>query len=189
MPRKAPKEVIEHRITLGDFERKQLVEAIDSYQRDKVLENVSNLLLGGAGVIVAGTIAAVGYAVYYYLDSVPSIIDSAKDALNIAPDKVTSIIDKAKSSTYSRYSTLEEVNAAWDEIEQKVRNTQATSQRFLTLYDAGEIGTFHPTWFVNAQRNVVANSEKELAKLAVERSDYIARWQEYMANQTSNQES
>ena len=53
MPRKAPKEVIEHRITLGDFERKQLTEFVDSYQKDKILENVPNLMLGTAALGIA----------------------------------------------------------------------------------------------------------------------------------------
>ena len=71
MPRKAPKEVIEHRITLGDFERKQLTEFVDSYQKDKILENVPNLMLGTAALGIATVAGFVGYALYYWFDSVP----------------------------------------------------------------------------------------------------------------------
>lgn len=83
MPRKAPKDVVEHRITLGDYERKQLVEAIDAYQKDKVLENVPNFMIGVAGLGFAAACGLVGYALYYWLDSVPSIKDIIDEATGI----------------------------------------------------------------------------------------------------------
>jgi len=183
MPRKAPKEVIEHRITLGDFERKELKDLINSYQQDKVLENVPNIMLGTAGLVVAGTAACVGYALYYWLDSVPSIIESVKEGLNIAPNKVKEAFTKAR---YASFSTLEEVNAAWDEEEARLRNNIAFAQKFITAYDNGEIGKFHPSWLVNGQRKIVANETETMAKFAIEKSDYIARWQEWKASQTNS---
>ena len=61
MPRKAPKEVIEHRITLGNYERDKLEEIITTYQASSALDGVSNLLgsigwplLGVAGLIYVG---------------------------------------------------------------------------------------------------------------------------------------
>ena len=52
MPRKAPKEVIEHRITLGDYERKEIKETLDSISYRNYLAPlqspvVSVALLGG----------------------------------------------------------------------------------------------------------------------------------------------
>lgn len=52
MPRKAPKEVIEHRITLGDYERKEFKETLDSITYRNYLAPlqspvVSVALLGG----------------------------------------------------------------------------------------------------------------------------------------------
>lgn len=61
MPRKAPKEVIEHRITLGNYEREKLDEIINTYQAGSALGGISNLLgaigwplLGVAGLIYVG---------------------------------------------------------------------------------------------------------------------------------------
>jgi len=61
LPRKAPKEVIEHRITLGNYEREQLQEIIKSNQRFNVVRNVNNSLqslsfplLAVAGLIYVG---------------------------------------------------------------------------------------------------------------------------------------
>ena len=97
MPRKAPKEVIEHRLTLGDFERKQLTEFVDSYQKDKILENVPNIMLGTAALGIAAAAGLVGYALYYWLDSVPSIkdvINDLRDKIEVGPNKVRDAISK-----------------------------------------------------------------------------------------------
>lgn len=78
MPRKAPgpdNGVTEHRITLGDFERRELTQFINAYNRDKWLENVPYMMIGTAAIGVATAVGFVGYALYYWLDSVPSIKD------------------------------------------------------------------------------------------------------------------
>jgi len=79
MPRKAPgpnNGVTEHRLTLGDFERKQLVQAIDAYQTDKVLENVPNLMIGGAAV---GAVALAAYIAYKVYDILPNPFEMTEE--------------------------------------------------------------------------------------------------------------
>ena len=78
MPRKAPKEVIEHRITFGDYERKQLEQMIDAYQTDKIAENVPNFIIGGAAVVAAGGVALAAYGLYQWLE-LPPIGEIVKD--------------------------------------------------------------------------------------------------------------
>jgi len=77
MPRKAPdgKGVIEHRITLGNFERKELVDAINAYQTDKWLGAAPKIVTSVAAVGAVGVLGVVGYALYYWFESVPSIGD------------------------------------------------------------------------------------------------------------------
>jgi len=73
MPRKAPgpnNGVTEHRITLGDFERKQLTQAIDSYQADKILENTTNIVIAGAAV---GAVAVGAYVAYNLYNVIPDL--------------------------------------------------------------------------------------------------------------------
>jgi len=65
MPRKAPKEVIEHRITFGDYERKELKETLDSMSYRNYLAPlqspvVSVALLGG------GAYLALAYALDWW---------------------------------------------------------------------------------------------------------------------------
>jgi hypothetical protein len=61
MPRKAPKEIIEHRITLGNYERDRIDELLTSYQARSVAKSATDLLssisfpmLGVAALIWVG---------------------------------------------------------------------------------------------------------------------------------------
>jgi len=76
MPRKPPKEVIEHRITLGNYEREQLQELVKSHQRNNIVRNVNNSLqaLSFPLLAVAGLIY-VGF-------SADEIIEDAKNLYN-----------------------------------------------------------------------------------------------------------
>ena len=79
MPRKAPgpnNGVTEHRITLGDFERKQLVQSIDAYQADKIFENIPFLMMGMAAVGIAGVAAYVAYQIY---NLIPNLFDTTNE--------------------------------------------------------------------------------------------------------------
>lgn len=72
MPRKPPSQVIEHRLSLSDFERRELKQVIDSYQKNKALENAPKLMLGGAAV---GAVALAAYVAYKLYDIVPNPFD------------------------------------------------------------------------------------------------------------------
>jgi len=115
MPRKAPgpnNGVTEHRITLGDFERKQLVEAVDSYRRDKIAENIPNYFLGVAGIGAAGALGLAAYAFYKWCDLDLDIITAAK---NFAMD-----IDNGFTSFVTGnpvYSAVAAANSATNEQE------------------------------------------------------------------------
>ena len=59
MPRKAPTEVKEHRITLGNYEREQLNEVVDDLTNAAYISSVGNMLqpfgeLAGYGLIGLG---------------------------------------------------------------------------------------------------------------------------------------
>jgi hypothetical protein len=61
MPRKAPKEVIEHRITLGDYERKILNEAQNAYAFQKYASPLNSPVLSVA-LLGGGAYLGLAYA-------------------------------------------------------------------------------------------------------------------------------
>jgi len=64
MPRKAPKEVIEHRITLGDYERKMISAQLkedDLIKKVQTGADIGKTVLIGAGGIALGTLAVTAY--------------------------------------------------------------------------------------------------------------------------------
>lgn len=79
MPRKAPKEVIEHRITFGDYERNEIKQLVDYYQVDKVAENVPNFIIGGAAVVASGAALLAAYGLYRWFE-LPPIGEIISDA-------------------------------------------------------------------------------------------------------------
>jgi hypothetical protein len=117
MPRKAPKEVIEHRLTLGDYERKQLEQTVNAYQVDKALENVPNILLGAGVLLAGGGLALGGYSAWVWLTG----------------DK---FIDKIRNATFDGldnvFGTLFEASAGYDPIEH-IRDRQDLRREFNTV--------------------------------------------------------
>jgi len=61
MPRKAPKEVIEHRITFGDYERKELKETLDSMSYKNYLAPLQSPVVSVA-ILGSGAYLALAYA-------------------------------------------------------------------------------------------------------------------------------
>lgn len=119
MPRKAPSSVEEVRLTLGDYERRQLSEAVDAYNRDKWLENVPYMIISGAavGIGAAGIIAAFALSKFLEID----IIDNVKTFFNdIGEWAVVNIggvsIGAIALSKAETFKTEEEALAYYDPI-------------------------------------------------------------------------
>jgi len=78
MPRKAPTEVIEHRITLGDYERKEIKEALDV--RDKQVL-IGNAVKGGQFALLSVGIVGASYVTYLALKGIFGFIDEVTPAV------------------------------------------------------------------------------------------------------------
>jgi hypothetical protein len=78
MPRSKPKEVIEHRVTLGDFERKQLKEA----QTARTIRDVG-IGVGIVGLGVGGSY--VGYKIG------KAILDWGEDAVDMVKEEISKL--------------------------------------------------------------------------------------------------
>jgi len=88
VPRKAPDNVNELRVTLGNYERQQLEQFIDSYQQDKLLENVPNLLIGASAVGYVAVFGLASYSLYKFLTG-----GNAEDLLEAIGGGTASVID------------------------------------------------------------------------------------------------
>ena len=82
MPRNAPTDVTEHRITLGDFERKQLTETVNAYNRDKWLENVPYMVISVGAIGGATALGIAAYALYRFVGLSGEITQTAKNWAN-----------------------------------------------------------------------------------------------------------
>ena len=82
MPRKAPDKVIEHRITLGAYEREELRQVIRRYKKTSVANSVGNVLQGVGWPVLAGAaLLYVGFSLDELIDDVKDTIDSSSDAV------------------------------------------------------------------------------------------------------------
>lgn len=68
MPRKAPdgKGVTEHRITLGDFERREFKQAAEDYKTALWVRNAPKMMVGGAAVGLVGILGFAGYQAWLW---------------------------------------------------------------------------------------------------------------------------
>lgn len=115
IPRKAPKEVIEHRITLGDYERKELKETLDAYQLNH------NLRTG----LIAGGIGLVAYVAY-------KLIPNFFDLFETTPEQkaaINRLLNVSKGSPSSEHPEWAFYGAPKDRAELDIMYNQ--SQTFL----------------------------------------------------------
>ncbi len=81
MPRKAPSQVIEHRISLSDFERREVKQTLDAIQLRTSLDSAGRFLVGAAAVTVGGLAAFAALDVYKFLKDIPeTVYDSVSGA-------------------------------------------------------------------------------------------------------------
>ena len=76
MPRKAPKEVIEHRITLGDYERKALTKQL---AEDDLIKKVNTGTKIGQTVLISGAVVGVGILATSAYREAAGLVDTLVD--------------------------------------------------------------------------------------------------------------
>jgi hypothetical protein len=88
MPRKAPDKVIEHRISLSNFERQRIDEMITSYQAKSAVNSVANVM-GAVSLPMLG-VAALIWVGFSIDDAIDEIKSWTKRAGNKVADWLTS---------------------------------------------------------------------------------------------------
>lgn len=97
MPRKAPDQVIEHRIALSNFERTQLLEQIEKNRENKLyqagLSQVGSVL--GSGVLLWGIGAYLGYGIF------SSAFNKVSDVVNATSSGLADFLNPQGQGNYS----------------------------------------------------------------------------------------
>lgn len=115
MPRKPPTNVIEHRISLSDFERKQLKELINAQEVRGYVGSAAALMQGVSWpLLAAAALWWVGFSLDEFVDDVKDFIDStstkvktwmeSKGYVNYQADEIGREIEKVgieKEETYA----------------------------------------------------------------------------------------
>ena len=81
MPRAKTTEVIEHRITFGDLERKELKETLDLIDKDRKFNLYAKTAVGTGAVVAA---ASIGYLGYIALQGIFGFVDRVSEPVKNA---------------------------------------------------------------------------------------------------------
>jgi len=95
MPRKAPDKVVEHRISLSNFERQRIDEIITSYQAKSAVNSVANVM-GAVSLPMLGVAALIWVGF-----SIDDAIDEIKSWTKKAGNKVADWVTKAGLINYT----------------------------------------------------------------------------------------
>lgn len=97
MPRKAPDKVIEHRISLSNFERTQILEQIEKNRENALIKSGINQIgsIAGSGVLL--------YAVgaYFGIGLFSSAYDKIRDVVNTTSSSLADFLNPAGVGNYS----------------------------------------------------------------------------------------
>ena len=102
MPRRRVDKVVEHRVSLSDFERAQLKEIIDTQQANIAVDGITATLnaagtaLGGAGALLAAGVLMMWKA--------PNIIASVTDKTNTIFDGIADVFLPGTPVEHRRYA-------------------------------------------------------------------------------------
>lgn len=87
MPRKAPDKVTEHRITLGSYERKAIIEPLEQTLTNTARVTQVAAVAGSVGAVAAGTgVALAAYGLWRWLGTSP--VEELKDFVSETVKKV-----------------------------------------------------------------------------------------------------
>lgn len=141
MPRKAPDQVIEHRISLSNFERTQILEQIEKNRENGLIKSGINQIGGiaGSGVLLYAVGAYFGIGIFSSLyDSVTGWINNTSSSLAdfLNPAGVGNYSDEEAARVTNVFNVLDVGIAEHRELE---RANSAAGQGQIVQLQAGEI--------------------------------------------------
>lgn len=151
MPRKAPKEIIEHRITLGNYERERINELIDTYQARSVAKSTTDLL-GSISFPMLGVAALIW--VGFSLDE---FIEEAKGQFQSFTSKISDWLVDPDGAGIVNYTADEIGRAIIVTREEKA----ALYEESKTFYEQNPQGGYSSAEGKNYRRRIKALDDRE----------------------------
>jgi len=141
MPRKAPDKVIEHRISLSNFERTQILEQIEKNRENGLIKSGINQIGGiaGSGVLLYAVGAYFGIGIFSSVyDSVTGWINNTTSSLAdfLNPAGVGNYSDEEAFRVTTAFNTLDVGIAEHRELE---RANSAAANGLVARLQSGEI--------------------------------------------------
>jgi len=144
MPRKAPDKVIEHRISLSNFERTTLLEELNRSRENKLYSSAINQI----GAIAGSSLLLYGVGLYLGINLVKDakdwITEFVDDSSSNLADVVGGIIDP--TGTIMTTAEAEIVRSFYDRLDEAIvyhrrmeRANSVASQALITKLRSGEI--------------------------------------------------
>ena len=203
MPRKAPKEVVEHRVTLGNFERDLLVKELkDSKENNLYVAGINQAgAIAGSGVLLWAAAAYFGFnLVSEVKDKVDGFINRSSTGLADAWMMAFGGLTSKEANFISRNNALLnqrvlELNAREQAKEEQIRmvnmavvNGNMTYQEAKTILD--EIGEV-PSQETIEERQAIVDARARLAQMKEEFgegafNDIIDGWPSFQSDGLAN---
>ena len=199
MPRKAPKEVIEHRVTLGNFERDLLVKELADSKENKLYVAGINQVgqIAGSGVLLWAAAAYFGYNLISEVkDKIWAFADPISDGLSnmwlqtfggLTPHEAA-FIQKLNASLNQR---VLELNAREQAKEQQIRAIQMALMSGDITFQEGKaaldvIGEV-PSAETIEERQAIVDARAKLATLKDELNQgFIDGWPSFESDGIAN---
>lgn len=150
IPRKAPNDVTEHRVTLGNYERQQLKESVDARQANAYLSNVPNIMLGVAGVGVAAGVGLAAFAFWRWV-GLGSVIDRMRDTVaGVTEEIVFGVDDLTGGNIQQGFANIENMD---------VRDFQSSKNKLILRLDELQVIIDNPASTENMKQQALIDQD------------------------------
>jgi len=169
MPRKAPTDVNEHRITLGDYERNTLKEYIEkSLSPSNKIEN--QLAKQAPLILIAGGVGVAAYSLWRWV-GLGSIIDRIKDTVD---DVVQSGKDAA---TFAQTGDITQTQVGGKIYQDLIKSKQDFDNKYAAKMAELELIKNNPA----NSANVRSQAEQDIQSLKSSKIKWLKKWNKAMA--------
>jgi len=171
--------VTEHRVTLGNYERQQLKEAIDAKQANAYLSNVPNLMLGGAAIGLVGLLGIGGYFLWKFLNLFETTPEERAVIARLTPWKNYNP-ERPEDAIFGYPKDKDQLQVMLTQNKQYVQDRFNKAQAMIESYEkVPALGVMAAKLYANAREYVSTGHTKEL--------ELLSEWEIYHTQRLNQQ--